>query len=786
MKFDYSNKKSRPVVKIHKEKKKKTQSRNDTINQNIIDTTDFRPPQPYPYPIHQKGPLIEEYFHEHYNGSGCSFEYIPIFWTNIYMIMVKDRRKKPPVSLQTKLDLLDKSKKYFTIVQNDRGLKENAPDNVLVFGAGGGGHIPIPLLCDDHPIQAKERDIFASFTGIIDSKANDNHGVRSKMRDVLFTSQSAGFYYTESNDDISTFEDMMNRSIFALCPRGFGKTSFRMYEAIQMGCIPVYIYDDPWLPYKHKINWEDLGVLCHVDDLPYLSDILHSYSEEKIKKMQSELKKHYSKYFTLKGVCENVIQTVKFIHEHDIPIDNNTYDQLVRTTNRLRNKDKKITFAISAYNEFSDIHPGKSITECIEWPLQDDRVDEIVISDDCSEYFDKLQNLVEKLPKVKLYRNEKNLGTFGNKKKAVSLSSNDWVILFDSDNVCGKQYVDNLYDERWENDTIYHPICGAPLFNFAEQSGECWTLEKAPMLINKYGVSLTNVGNHFFNKHTYMEVLHPYPYDRYDLLTPNYYNVSPSIRNDLYWRLASDVHDAAFVFKEWLFAGNKIKILENQEYSHLVSNDSICMILYHIKGFYEKPDLICFYLEELSRRQKFTKAIDILEYMNYNHFDKKHPDYSLYPWDFFKTIYNNIYCDDIINVTQIGCFSLFVPRVIHYLIKEKSVLNYTIHHVAQNINCGVFGYADECCPNIYCNNDFDDTSSDILIIEDKFYPPGWTKKILSFCENYKKQIIYICNNKEKTSNLYVEIMRLNRHVDTSLIKDGVNEYFMAIISCKGS
>lgn len=773
MKFDYLNKKSRPTVKLKKK-------RNKPKDLGLIDTQNFRPPQPYPYPVHQKGPLIEQYFYEHYNNE-CPYEYIPIFWTNIYMIMSQNSKKKPPMSLQTALDSLNKEKKYFAVVQHDWGIKENVPDNVLIIGSGGSNsHLPIPMLCDKHETQNRERDIFASFTGVIDNKANNTNGIRSNMRDILFSCQSSDFYYTESCDDIATFENMMNRSIFALCPRGFGKTSFRMYEAIQMGCIPVYIYDDPWLPYKHQINWEDFSVLCHVYDLPYLSDILHSYSEEKIEKMQSELKKKYSQYFTLEGVYKNIVQMVQFIDKHDIPIGNDTYNQLIKKTNSLRNQDKKITFAIPTYNEFSDIHPGNSIKECIDWPLQDDRIDEIVISDDCSEHFDRLQNLVKDLPKVKLYRNNKNLGTFGNKKKAVSLSSNDWVILFDSDNSCDKTYIDNLYNEKWDEDTIYHPVYAKPQFDYREQNGEIWTIERVPMLVNKYGRSLTNMGNFFFNKNTYMEVLSPYPYDRFDLSLPNYFSIPQIIRKDRYWRLVFDPMDAIFVFKEWLFNENKIKMVENQEYYHLVSDDSTSK-----KAPSERPDLHSIYLEELSRLKRFTKPIDILEYMNYNHWHKTHPDYALYPWDFFKAIYKRICPDNIIGITQIGCFSLFIPRIIHYLMQEKSVLDYAIYHPAQNVNHGVFGYTDECCPNIYSHNNFDDMRSDILIIEDQFCSRVWNEQIISFCGCYKKDMIYLCDNKKRTTNLYNDIIKLNRQINSLLIKDGEKEYFIAIISPKG-
>ena len=34
-------------------------------------------------------------------------------------------------------------------------------------------------------------------------------------------------------------------------PRGFGRTSYRLAEVVQLGRVPVYLYDDvPWVPYE--------------------------------------------------------------------------------------------------------------------------------------------------------------------------------------------------------------------------------------------------------------------------------------------------------------------------------------------------------------------------------------------------------------------------------------------------------------------------------------------------------------------------------------------------------
>ena len=44
---------------------------------------------------------------------------------------------------------------------------------------------------------------------------------------------------------------------FALCPRGGGLSSYRLYEAIQCGCVPILFADDAALPYP-DLDWNNI------------------------------------------------------------------------------------------------------------------------------------------------------------------------------------------------------------------------------------------------------------------------------------------------------------------------------------------------------------------------------------------------------------------------------------------------------------------------------------------------------------------------------------------------
>jgi hypothetical protein len=68
-----------------------------------------------------------------------------------------------------------------------------------------------------------------------------------------------------------------SRLVFA--PRGVGATSFRLFEALQLGVPPVYVFDGPWpwLPYTHPAELPH-GAPLHPRALPRLRDAYPSHA----------------------------------------------------------------------------------------------------------------------------------------------------------------------------------------------------------------------------------------------------------------------------------------------------------------------------------------------------------------------------------------------------------------------------------------------------------------------------------------------------------------------------
>jgi hypothetical protein len=101
--------------------------------------------------------------------------------------------------------------------------------------------------------------------------------------------------------------NIMSKSRFTLAPRGYGRTSFRLYEALRLGSIPVYIYDEPWLPYTEEIDWSKMAVLVHVDELGGIYERLCSITEDEVAAMLAYYKKH-SHLFSYEGMCEYIVR----------------------------------------------------------------------------------------------------------------------------------------------------------------------------------------------------------------------------------------------------------------------------------------------------------------------------------------------------------------------------------------------------------------------------------------------------------------------------------------------
>ena len=131
-------------------------------------------------------------------------------------------------------------------------------------------------------------------------------------RKVMFEALKNESFIYWGNGSLSDFYKITQESVFTLCPRGFGPTSFRMYEAMALGSIPIYIWHEKvWLPYTDEIDWNKAAIIIPIEQIDQLKTILQSLTPNQIREKQEYIKSIFNNYFTMKRTCYQIIKTLE-------------------------------------------------------------------------------------------------------------------------------------------------------------------------------------------------------------------------------------------------------------------------------------------------------------------------------------------------------------------------------------------------------------------------------------------------------------------------------------------
>lgn len=267
---------------------------------------EFRIKHPFPYPsdnLHE----FERWFYDNTQPEEVTGRtYLPIFWTAYWVNNGYATKERGRNHLQRFIDGLPRGKKYFTICQYDDGPIVDFKDlDIVVFGMSGGRiDYPIPLLCQAHGYKFDcKRDIFASFVG------GDTHPIRKEL--VKQFAGNKDCFVSLKKLSLKEYCNIMARSVFALCPRGYGKSSFRIVEAIQYGAIPVYACtkDDFIFPYNYNFN--EYGIIIDEDSINNLDSILRSLPGSEIIKRQVAVNEMKLKFYNYESCKKLILNEVK-------------------------------------------------------------------------------------------------------------------------------------------------------------------------------------------------------------------------------------------------------------------------------------------------------------------------------------------------------------------------------------------------------------------------------------------------------------------------------------------
>jgi hypothetical protein len=239
------------------------------------------------YPPFKDGLYLEEYFLQYMEKLGATHNaagrrYIPALWTNF---QIEGWFQHHRDEMQRDLDEFVRANPcdagYFVVVQMDDGVLLRLPPNTIVYGACC-GNIPIPLIYEDRAenllraaaaAPPRTTDPFVcSFVGTL------THDVRRRVVDYSRAKKykvvcTDGWTASVDATKQMNFIEATQNSVFSLAPRGYGLSSFRFFEILKLGGIPIYVWDTvEWLPYKDVIDYNKFCISINVAELETLDD----------------------------------------------------------------------------------------------------------------------------------------------------------------------------------------------------------------------------------------------------------------------------------------------------------------------------------------------------------------------------------------------------------------------------------------------------------------------------------------------------------------------------------
>lgn len=241
--------------------------------------------------------------------------YLPIYWNRWY-INVHDKDGHwgggvDQLNQQVK-DVLGYGIPTFTISEADEFVLHDTiewGDLVMFIGSRRGEKgIDIPLLSSLHDTTSTkdDRKWLASFIGSLGTDS-----VRQEMYEELQNRKDC--HVKHGNYGSSYFVNLIQDSYIALCPRGTAAQSFRFYEAMQIGTVPLYISDMDCRPFKNWIDWDICSL--YIPSAEGLSGYLDSLSvhKEKLLKMGELAYRTYYDHLQYEKWCKWVIKELELI-----------------------------------------------------------------------------------------------------------------------------------------------------------------------------------------------------------------------------------------------------------------------------------------------------------------------------------------------------------------------------------------------------------------------------------------------------------------------------------------
>jgi hypothetical protein len=181
------------------------------------------------------------------------------------------------------------------------------------------GIIPFNTLSTDPVFNHNARPFLYSFLGQTTHQYLPSTHIRNRMKsipiqkDTLITSKLTKRQKNDLKKNYITkndYELLARNSVFTLAPAGFGRWTYRFFQAIQWGSIPVLLSDDYIKPFGSVIPYDTFCITIPEKEVLSIDSILRSITPSEVKKLQNALEAnqhHFTRKAFFEMLCDQLI-----------------------------------------------------------------------------------------------------------------------------------------------------------------------------------------------------------------------------------------------------------------------------------------------------------------------------------------------------------------------------------------------------------------------------------------------------------------------------------------------
>lgn len=225
-----------------------------------VDDKYYIKPRIDPFCKHSPGYNVETQFHKFLKSSDyltdnpdeADWHYLPLYWS--YWTLANDYGRKNREELDKYLQgIVIDYRKTFTVSEADGEPNFSMPIRVFSANLEKLGWTPIPIITLPHafPEKLPEKKYLASFYGSLKT-----HPIRMEMKEKLKHISGVNIVHSTKVQDEEGFVKSILESYSTLCPRGSAMGSYRFYESMQLGVVPIMIADYDFRPFPEHIDWD--------------------------------------------------------------------------------------------------------------------------------------------------------------------------------------------------------------------------------------------------------------------------------------------------------------------------------------------------------------------------------------------------------------------------------------------------------------------------------------------------------------------------------------------------